>query len=153
MICNMKALKKLFLTVSIILSLVCSSYAQLKVHQDNIGTNYVWNLSNAPCYGCGSFYVSVWDDPQVGVNGYYTFYVYAWSNSYFGTGLAANSYISDINIYYLDMSGRQSHILGPFYKIATPKKVGFDGYSVVAILYSTDPKQIIHITWGQIMSY
>jgi hypothetical protein len=126
--------------------------AQMIVHTDESGFTYNWQLSNQTCYGCGSIYVSVWSDYKLNNKGYYTFYVYFWSNSFYANGYAANSYVSNININFIN-NGLSTHILGPYYIVAVPKSANFDGYNVAAILYSKNPRQIINITWGGVVAY
>lgn len=125
--------------------------SQQTIHTDETGYVYDWNLSNQTCYGCGSFYISVWD-ANIYNKGYYTFYVYFWSNSFYQNGYAANSYVSNINITFIN-NGQKTHILGPYYFIAVPKSKNFNGFNLAAVLYSTNPKQIININWGGVIAY
>ena len=145
-------LKNTLLTLLLLFSFEKVEAQQQYIHTDENGYVYNWQLSNQSCYGCGSFYVSVWSDYKLNNRFYYTFYVYFWSNSYYANGYAANSYVTDININFLN-NGQSTHILGPYYFIAMPKSANFNGYNVAATLYSKNPKQIINITWGGVIAY
>lgn len=151
----MKMKKCLKNTILILIFLFNPFYilkSQQTIHIDENNYVYDWNLSNQACYGCGSFFVSVWD-ANIYSKGYYTFYVYFWSNSYYANGYAANSYVTGININFASSNGQKTHILGPYYFVALPKSKNFNGYNVAAVLYSTNPKQIINITWNGVVSY
>ena len=151
----MNSIKKILLIALFLLSFLFfnTTNAQSTIHIDETGYVYDWELSNQTCYGCGSFYVSTWNAPQQSKSGYYTFYVYFWSNSFYANGSAANSYVTNINITFISKNGQKTHILGPFYILAAPKSNNFNGYNLVATLYSNNPKQIINISWGGVIAY
>lgn len=148
-----KCLRNLLLILAFLFNPFSETKAQQQtIHVDENGFVYDWQLSNQTCRGCGSFFVSIWRDNSKINKGYYTFYVYFWSNSYYTNGYAAVSYVSDININFIN-NGQTAHILGPYYFLAYPKSAQFNGYNVAAVLYSSNPKQIINITWGGVVAY
>jgi len=113
-----------------------------------IGPNYYnsWVLSNRTCYGCGSFFAMVVNNPNP-TKGYYYYDIYFWSNSYYTNGYAANTYIKQVNIYTVDPSGKEYFIFKMPYAVVAPKSDAFNGYFYVGYVYSTSAMQNIKISW------
>lgn len=125
----------------------------MQTHVDKTGYLYDWKLSNRPCNGCGSFYISVTRTVSPDAKGLYWFYIYFWNNSFYSNGGVASTYIRDIEVYGINKEGERILILKPFYLIIFPKTENFDGYNLGARLFSTNPQQIFSITWGQVIAY
>lgn len=145
-------MKKIIFIILIFLS-TNFCYSQEQIHVDKTGYSYDWKLSNKACNGCASFYVQICRTKSYAKNGYYTYYVYFYSNSFYANGHIASTYIIDINIFIVDASGYRQKILGPFWVLAPPKSDYSDGVYLGATLYSKDPYQIINVTWGQFSVY
>lgn len=147
-------MKKLLIILIVLFSFFSfESKAQTQVHVDRTGYVYDWKLSNQACYGCGSFYVSVERTTYADEKGLYWFYVYFWNNSYYGNGNIASTYVTNINVYGVDVKRGKYLITGPFYFVVLPKTNSFDGYNLAATIYSYDPYQVLNITWGQVTAY
>lgn len=144
---------KLFLLLAFLFGFTPIKSQELKTHVDRNGYTYDWKLSNKICYGCGAFYACVTRTANPDEKGLYYFYIYFWSKSYYANGGLASTYITNINIYGTDKFGNVSLITGPYYFVAFPKTESFNGYNLAATIYSTDPSQIINITWGQVTAY
>lgn len=127
--------------------------AQTTIHIDRTGYKYDWALSNEARYGQGSFYLKVERTIFPNEKGYYFFYVYFYSNSFYLNGQLASTYITDVNMYMISPMGYKQQITKPFYVLVPPKSNAFNGVYKGAYLYSTDPKQIIEITWESISAY
>jgi hypothetical protein len=142
-------MKKWFKNMLIVLLfLFCTNKANA---QNSIAIDYnyynTWQLSNESCYGCGSFYVMVVNNPNP-VNGYYYYDIYFWSNSYYSNGYAANTYIKPVNIYAIGPDGRGTLVLAFTYAVVPPKSVAFNGYFYVGYVYSMSSMQKIKINWS-----
>lgn len=112
----------------------------------------IWQLSNETCYGCGSMYIMVTNNP-VPVNGYYYYDIYFWSNSFYSNGYAANTYVKPINIYAIDPYGKSTLVLNFSYIVVPPKSYSFNGYFYVGYVYSTSAMQKIKINWSKINAW
>jgi hypothetical protein len=108
-----------------------------------------WILSNNTCYGCGSFYVMVVNNPTP-VKGYYYYDIYFWSNSFYANGYAANSYIKFIDVYGTDYKGNNIPVLNFQYVVVPPKSYTFNGYFYLGYVYSLSSTQRIQITWSTV---
>ena len=117
--------------------------SQILCGPDNYNT---WILSNPSCYGCSSFYVMVASKP-VQTNGLYYYDIYMWSNSFYASGYASNTYIKQVNIYAIDFNGRENLMLTFPYLVVPPKSYSFNGYFYVGCVYSQSPEQTIKTTW------
>jgi len=123
------------------------------IHFDKNGQSYDWRLSNAACNGCGSFYYLINKSIQRDYNDNYYFYVYFWSNSFYGNGVLGSSYINDIRIYYIDNNNNKVLLVGPYYFLALPKNDNFNGYNLGATLWSKDQGMIVYLEWGSVTTY
>ena len=145
----MNIILKIILSIALVFSFltVHSQSNSLVVHTDRNGLTYNWQLSNQACYGCGSFYLAILRDNIPDEKGVYKLYVYFWSNSFYANGLKASTYITNINIYAVDAQGNKKLLLQPFWFLVKPKTDSFDGYNLIATISTTDPQQIISITY------
>src|SRR3990170_3036340 len=70
---------------------------------NNTQTYYEWQLSNAGCYGCASFYWKVGRTPIAGGN--WQFDLWFYSNSFYANGTWGSTYVNGIMVnvdgYYL----------------------------------------------------
>ena len=140
-----KWIKKLLITLSIVL---CSS----NINAQNFfvvgnGNYSTWNLTNQTCYGCGSFFIMVANNPTPS-NGYFYYDIYFWSNSFYTNGYAANTYIKEINVYAVDPKGRDVPVLYVPYTLVPPKSYSFNGSFYIGYVYSVSPIQTIKISWS-----
>jgi hypothetical protein len=147
-------MKKWFRNILIVLLiLVCTSksHAQTSI---TIGSDDYssWVLSNPTCYGCGSFFTMVVNNPNP-IDGYYYYDIYFWSNSFYSNGYAANTYIKPVYVYALDPSGKSTLVLNFSYAVVPPKSVSFNGYFYVGYVYSTSANQKIKISWSNISAW
>ena len=76
-----------------------NGFSQNPVTDSKFITYINWNLSNQGCFGCSSFYWSVVRTLSPDLNGYYYFYPYFYSNSFYVNGTWATTYVSDIFVY------------------------------------------------------
>ncbi len=137
-------IKNLLLTLTFLLS-----FNIVKAQSISISNGYynTWLLSNESCYGCGSFYVMVVNNPTQ-ANGYYYYDIYFWSNSFYGNGYAANTYIKPVYIYVVNPDGYEKLVLTFKYAMVPPKSNSFNGYFYVGYVYSTSPSQKIKLNWS-----
>jgi hypothetical protein len=144
-------MKSTFKKIIIILFAILSFNSIKSQNVITIGNeNYnQWVLSNNTCYGCGSFYVMVVNNPTP-IKGYYYYDIYFWGNSFYSNGYAANSYIKFIDIYGNDHRGINIPILNFQYIVVPPKSYTFDGYFYVGYVYSLSSTQRIQITWSTV---
>lgn len=142
-------MKKWFRNFLIILLTVFSLNTASSQNSLTIGpSNYNnWVLSNNTCYGCGSFYVMVVNNPNP-INGYYYYDIYFWSNSYYSNGYAANTYIKPVNIYAIGPDGVGTLVLTFTYAVVPPRSDVFNGYFYVGYVYSMSAYQKIKINWS-----
>lgn len=105
-----------------------------------------WQLTNKPCYGCGSLYIMVVNNPTP-KKGYYYYDIYFWSNSFYANGYAANTYVKQIGVYTIDPAGNELSIFKTPYAVVAPKSDIFNGYFYVGYVYSTSAMQEIKIEW------
>jgi len=124
-----------------------------QIHVDRTGVVYDWRLSNSPCNGCGSFYYAITRTPETDIEGKYYYYILAWSNSYYGNGILATTYIQDIDVDVILSDDSENHVLGPFYVIIKPKTTTDDGIVYVGHVWSTEPDIIIKMRWGSVQVY
>ena len=75
------------------------------------------------------------------------------SNSIYGNGVLATSYIQDIHVHVILESGDDVHVLGPFYALVTPVQSGELGARYVAHIWSVESNIVINVTWGSIQAY
>lgn len=137
-------IKNLLLTLTFLLS-----FNTVKAQSITVSNGYynTWLLSNESCYGCGSFYVMIVNNPNQ-VDGYYYYDIYFWSNSFYGNGYAANTYIKPVNIYAVSPDGYNKLVLTFSYAVVPPKSNSFNGYFYVGYVYSMSPSQKIKINWS-----
>jgi hypothetical protein len=125
-----------------------------QIHIDRTGTSYDWRLSNPACSGCGSFYYAItrteWPDEE----GKYYYYLIMQSNSIYGNGILATSYVQDIHVHVVLTNGENVHVLGPFYALVTPMQTGDEsGARYVANLWSLEPDIVIIVEWDSVTAY
>jgi hypothetical protein len=143
-------IRNLILAIAIVFSFG-NSNAQNSITIGN-GNYNTWVSSNDACYGCGSFYVMIVNNPNQ-ADGYYYYDIYFWSNSYYTTGYVANTYIKSVNIYMLNPSGLWNPVLSFPYVVVPPKSDYFNGYFYIGYIYSTSRMQSIKTTWSNISAW
>ena len=145
-----KWFKNLLLIIAVIFS-INTTIAQTNITIGN-GSYNSWALSNTACYGCGSFYTMIVNNPNP-IDGYYYYDIYLWSNSYYTNGYAANTYVKPINIYTLDPFGKSKLVLTFAYVVVPPKSASFNGYFYLGYVYSTSAMQKIKLTWSNVSAW
>lgn len=124
------------------------------IHTDRTGCLYDWRLSNPACNGCGSFYYAITRTFKPEEDGRYYYYLIMQSNSIYGNGILATSYIQNINVSVILADGETIHVLGPFYALVQPIQQSEDlGARYIAHIWSTEPDIIIEVTWGSVQAY
>lgn len=140
-------MKKWFKCILISLCLLLISPAKSQNSMEIGSGNYgAWQLSNKSCYGCGSFFVMVVNNPKP-AKGYYYYDIYLWSNSFYTNGYAANTYVKQISVYTLDPEGKEYFIFKMPYVVVAPKSESFNGYFYLGYVYSTSAMQDVKIKW------
>ena len=145
-------LKKLTIILFFLLFAFTAS-SQTMVHVDKMGQSYDWKLSNQACNGCGSFYMRVDRSVYPDQRGLYYFYVYFWSNSFYANGYTANTYITELNFYFIQ-NGTYFFAYNLPYLLVSPSDVKqLSDKNLGAVLYGADNGQIIKLTWKQAIAY
>jgi hypothetical protein len=57
-----------------------------------------WKLSNEGCFGCASFYWKVMKNPIPDKDGFYYYYIYFYSNSFYKSGDYASTFVFGVNL-------------------------------------------------------
>ena len=140
-------IKKILLTLLLTLSISASSQNQMTFYSNHYNQ---WYMSNQPCYGCGSFYITIANTTYPDKSGLYYYDIYLWSNSFYTNGYAASSYVKNIKIYTLDPAGNEKLVFKLDYALIPPKSQYFNGNYYLAYVYSGSAMQTIKITWSDI---
>lgn len=143
----MNWIKKIATSIILLLSLNLDGQNQMTIQSSNYNK---WIESNPTCPGCGSFFTMIVDEKTQAKNGYYYFYVYLWSNSYYGNTYAASSYVKNIEIFFINADGLEMSVINFTYALIPPKSNYFNGWFQLAYLYNTHPNQTIRIKWSEV---
>lgn len=108
-----------------------------------------WQVSGDACYGCGNAWITVTRSAYINKYGYYEYYFWAATNSYYNNGIASNSYIENINVYYKNPETgywEQPYQFYSYWIIVGPK-------AIIYTLYHQSPNIDTKITWSKILPY
>lgn len=141
-----------------------SSYSQnvkdtIQVHTDKAELTYKWKLisdnkanPNKGCYGCASFYYKIERTINPDKEGFYHYFLYLMSNSFYKSGNLTGTYVRDIKIDLID-GEQKTTVVDPFWVLVPPRSESFSGVHMAAKFKSADPKQVLSITWGEFSVY
>ena len=125
-----------------------------QIHVDRTGVMYDWRLSNPACNGCGSFYYAITRTLSPDDLGRYYFYLLIQSNSYYGNGVLATTYIKGFNMDVSLSDGSQVHVIGPLESILIePSKMLGDLPKYVAHVWSTETDIVIYVDWTSVQAF
>lgn len=139
----------------IILIALFAFIASVVSAQYSVEPSSIWKQVGRSCAGCGSFFLREYKEPLPDANGVYWTYFYVWSNSYNEKGFIASTFIENINIYAIDFYGRRSEypLVSSQYFLAHPQGEYFDGWNIIAYMYSSLPNQRYVIEFSSINDY
>jgi hypothetical protein len=168
--CNMK--KLFIILLFLLLSLVCigqnQQYQQTKqsykktndnfqgfqTHTDYNGKHYNWEMIGDKCYNCASFYIKTMrsTNPE---NGYYTYYIFLFSNSYDRDGYLSNTYLKNVDVYTNRQNEENFHLYHTNYILINKKDEisGYDGVQVFLTFESIYAFERVNITWQDLTIY
>ena len=124
-----------------------------QTHVDRFGATYDWRKSNVECAGCGSFYYAVTRTPEPDYEGKYYYYLFFWSNSFYGNGTQASSYVTGVSVDAILSSGESVHVFGPVDILAKPVTDYFDGVTYVGYVWGLEPDMVISVLWTSVQAY
>lgn len=137
-------MKKVLLIISCVISiLLFTSSSQKSDGFINITYNQVvngWAMEGNNCAGCSGFYYKIMRTEYPHVDGYYYYYIYGYSNSYYSNGIAAPTRINGLKIY---VGGR--HVKTKTYTILNVNISEF-----IELAKNTDPGESIDISYDNI---
>lgn len=129
-----------------------NNFNGFQTHVDYNGKVYDWEMVGNKCYNCASFYIKTMRSTN-DENGYYTYYIFLFSNSYDKYGYLTNTYLKQVNIYSNAMNEKISHIYQTDYVLIKKKdeKTNFDGVEIFFTFKSFDAFEKITMTWQDLI--
>lgn len=145
-------LRKILLYLLFTLILSFKINAQNKITIDN--TNYnVWIQCSESGYGRSSFFLATTQEYS---NYLYYYKIYLYNNSFNFSGFEVPTYLEGIKVSaYTVENGKYTwkNILNIEYALIKPKSLTYDGSYYLGYIYSSDPNQMIKITWDKIHNF
>ncbi len=139
-------MKTLLLSAVVVLfsfTTFAQSTENLVVHTDVTGKKYDWTLSNTGCYGCASFYWRIMRSKTVDIDGFYEYYMFFSTNSFYKDKILTSTYITDIVIKFQNTATENGYVaVEPFYILVSPEEKRSKKFE------SKKEDQIITVEWA-----